>query len=98
MSALLRGLTLPISSRTMSVPRWFPNGKQSQFTTNRRPWQDGRRFLKNGGDSNLRQDIGNVGLVHRRECKALLAEMVERRADMDERCLVYDEKTVVELF
>ncbi len=47
MSALLRGLTLPISSRTMAVPRWFPNGKQSQFTTNCRPWQDGQRFFKN---------------------------------------------------
>jgi len=46
MSALLRGLTFPISSRTMDIPHWFPNGKRGQFTTNRRPWQDGRRFFK----------------------------------------------------
>ena len=83
MSALLRGLTLPISSQTMSVPRRFPSGKRGQFTTNRRPWQDGRRFLKNGGDSNLRQDIGNVGLVHGRESKALLTKVVEGCAYMD---------------
>ena len=30
--------------------------------------------------SNLRQNVRDVGLVHRRERKTLLAEMVERRA------------------
>ena len=33
----------------------------------------------------LRQDVGDVGLVHRGECETLLAEVVERCADVDER-------------
>ena len=29
----------------MSVPRRFPSGKRGHFTTNRRPWQHGRRIF-----------------------------------------------------
>ena len=46
---------------------------------------------------NPRQDIGNVGLVHGRESKALLAKVVEGCAYMDKRRLVYDKESVMEL-
>ena len=46
--------------------------------------------------SNLCKDVGDVGLVERREREALLAEVVQRRADVDQGRLVDDKKTVVE--
>ena len=49
-----------------------------------------------GARSELGQDIRDVGLVERREREALPAEVVQRRADVDERRPVDDEESVVE--
>ena len=42
-------------------------------------------------------DVGNVGLVERRKCEALLAEMVQGSADMNQRRAVDYQEAVVEL-
>ena len=47
--------------------------------------------------SNLCKDVGDVGLVERREREALLAKVVQRRADVDQCRPVDDKKTVVKL-
>ncbi len=54
-------------------------------------------LAEKSGASYLRQDVGDIGLVKRRERKAFLAEVVEGRAYMDECRLVDDEEAVVEV-